>query len=100
MDLEGVEEPLSGTLLTLPPEPSPVINGILMQSGTYFTSRRQDEVIVSEAFAQARGITEGDTIHLIMNGQRKALFVVGTAMSSEFVYMLSLIHISEPTRPY
>ena len=71
VDLEGVEEPLTGTLLTLPPEPSPVINGILIRSGTYFTSRRQDEVIVSESFARARGIAEGDTIHLIMNGQRK-----------------------------
>jgi len=88
VDMEGVEEPLSGTLLTLPAEPSPVINGILIRTGTYFTSRRQDEVIVSEAFAQARGITEGDTIHLIMNGQRKPLFVVGTAMSSEYVYMM------------
>ena len=87
VDMEGVEEPLSGTLLTLPAEPSPVINGIVMQSGTYFTSRREDEVIVSEAFASARGITEGDTIHLIMNGQRKPLFVVGTAMPSEYVYM-------------
>ena len=98
VDLEGVEEPLSGTLLTLPAEPSPVINNILIQSGTYFTSRRQDEVIVSEAFARARGIREGDTIHLIMNGQRKALFVVGTAMSSEFVYMMPPGAISASSR--
>ena len=99
VDLEGVEEPLTGTLLTLPAEPSPVINGILIQSGTYFTSRRQDEVIVSEAFARARNISEGDTIHLIMNGQRKALFVVGTAMSSEFVYMMPPGAIApEPSR--
>ncbi len=99
VDLEGVEEPLSGTLLTLPAEPSPVINGILVRSGTYFTSHRQDEVIVSEAFAQARGITEGDTIHLIMNGQRKPLFVVGTAMSSEYVYMMPPGAIApEPSR--
>jgi len=99
VDLEGVEEPLVGTLLTLPAEPSPVINGIVMRSGTYFTSRRQDEVIISEAFAQARDITPGDTIHLIMNGQRKALFVVGTAMSSEFVYMMPPGAIApEPSR--
>ena len=99
VDLEGVEEPLSGTLLTLPAEPSPVINGILIRSGTYFTAHRQDEVIVSEAFAEARNIAEGDTIHLIMNGQRKALFVVGTAMSSEFVYMMPPGAIApEPSR--
>ena len=99
VDLEGVEEPLTGTLLTLPPEPSPVINGILIRSGTYFTSRRQDEVIVSESFARARGIAEGDTIHLIMNGQRKPLFVVGTAMSSEYVYMMPPGAIApEPSR--
>lgn len=99
VDLEGVEEPLSGTLLTLPETPSPVINGILLQSGTYFTSRREDEVILSEAFARARGITEGQTIHLILNGQRKALFVVGTAMSSEYVYMMPPGAITpEPSR--
>ncbi len=99
VELEGVEEPLSGTLLTLPANPSPVVNGILIRSGTYFTSRRQDEVIVSEAFAEARGIGEGDTIHLIMNGQRKALFVVGTAMSSEYVYMIPPGAIApEPSR--
>lgn len=99
VDLEGVEEPLSGTLLTLPPEPSPVINGIVIRSGTYFTPRRQDGVIVSEAFARARDIHEGDTIHLIMNGQRKALFVVGTAMSSEYVYMMPPGAIApEPSR--
>ena len=99
VDLEGVEEPLSGTLLTLPAEPSPVVNGVIMRSGTYFTSRRLDEVIVSEAFADARGITRGDTIHLIMNGRRKALFVVGTAMSSEFVYMMPPGAITpEPSR--
>lgn len=88
VDLAGVEEPLSGTLLTLPAEPAPVINGIILQTGTYFTSRRQDEVIVSAAFARARHIGVGDTIHLIMNGQRQPLFVVGTAMSSEFVYLM------------
>ncbi len=99
VDLEGVEEPLSGTLLTLPPKPSPVINGIVVRSGSYFTSRRQDEVIVSEAFAKARGIREGDTIHLIMNGQRKPLFVVGTAMGSEYVYMMPPGAIApEPSR--
>jgi len=99
VELEGVEQPLSGTLLTLPPDPSPVVNGILMRSGTYFTSRRQNEVIVSEAFAEARDIHEGDTIHLIMNGQRKSLFVVGTAMSAEYVYMIPPGAIApEPSR--
>jgi len=56
VDLDGVEEPLSGTLLTLPAEPAPVINGIMLQSGTYFTSRRQNEVIVSAALP-GRGIS-------------------------------------------
>ena len=99
VELEGVEQPLSGTLLTLPADPSPVVNGILLRSGTYFTPRRQDEVIVSEAFAEARDIHEGDTIHLIMNGQRKSLFVVGTAMSAEYVYMIPPGAIApEPSR--
>ena len=59
------------------------------QSGGYFTDRRDNEVIVNEAFARRHGIHPGQRIHLILNNRRQELFVVGTAISSEFVYLVA-----------
>ncbi|QDT51262.1 outer membrane-specific lipoprotein transporter subunit LolE [Symmachiella dynata] len=89
VDLEGVERPLSGEVISLPAEPTPVINNIVIRSGGYFTNLRSEEVIVSDAFARARGIKPGDTIHLLLNNRRQELFVVGTAVSPEYVYTMS-----------
>lgn len=87
VDLEGINMPLSGKVLTLPSTPQPVVNNVIIRSGGYFTDKRRNEVIISEKFAQARNIAPGSFIHLILNGQRKKLFVVGTGINSEFIYM-------------
>ena len=87
VDLEGVAKPVSGQVVSMPPEPAPVLNNLVMRRGSYFTRDRRNEVIVSEKFAKARHVEPGSFIHLILNGQRKKLFVVGTAISSEYIYM-------------
>jgi len=87
VDLPGVNEPISGQAVSMPPEQGPVINGIVMRSGCYFTPDSPNQVIVSEKFAQARGIGPGSFIRLVMDGQSRKLFVVGTAISAEHVYL-------------
>ncbi len=89
VDLENVEEPLNGLTLSLPDRPGPIINDIVLRRGSYFTDRRREEVIVNDAFARAHDLHPGQTIHLLLNNRREELFIVGTAISSEFVYLLS-----------
>jgi putative ABC transport system permease protein len=89
VDLERVAAPLNGTVLSLPDLRKPVINDIVIQSGGYFTDRRDNEVIVNSAFARQHAITPGQTIHLILNNRKQELHVVGTAISSEFVYTVA-----------
>ncbi len=89
VDLEDVYKPLSGMVLSLPEEPAPIIDNIVLRRGGYFTSRRRGEVIVNEKFAEQRHIKPGDYIHLVLNNRREELYVVGTAISSEFVYLLA-----------
>jgi len=86
VDLEQVEEPLSGLVLSLPERREPTINDIVLTRGSYFTDHRAEEVIVNDAFAAKHDIHPGDHLHLILNNRRQELFVVGTAISSEFVY--------------
>ncbi|MEO8496173.1 MAG: ABC transporter permease, partial [Planctomycetota bacterium] len=75
-----------GMVLSLPDRKQPVINGIVLRSGDYFTDSRSNEVIVNEKFAKAHRLGPGQTIHLVLNNRRQEMFIVGTAISSEFTY--------------
>ena len=88
VDLPEVRKPLSGLVLTLPERPARVLNNVVMQRGSYFTGATSAEVIVNDAFARAHGLQPGGTIHLLLNNRRQEMLIVGTAISSEFVYLL------------
>ena len=87
VDLENVDKPINGLALSMPGEQGDIINNIVMKSGSYFTGDMRNEVIVSDKFANARNIKPGMFIHLILNGTKKKLYVVGTAISSEHIYL-------------
>lgn len=89
LDLAETEKPIGAMVISMPDEEEPVINNIIIRTGTYFTHGRANEVIISEKFAKARNIIPGDSITAILNNQLKELIVVGTAISAEFVYMVS-----------
>ncbi len=89
VDLERVAAPLNGLVLSLPNQRKPIINDIVIQSGGYFSETRDNEVIVNAAFARRHKIHPGQSIHLILNNRRQELHVVGTAISSEFVYLVA-----------
>jgi putative ABC transport system permease protein len=88
VDLEQATEPLNGLVLSLPEQRQPVINDILLQRGSYFGDQRAEEVIVSDTFARKHRLQPGDRIHLVLNNRHQELVIVGTAISSEFVYLI------------
>jgi len=88
VDLENRNKPLNGLVLSLPDRREPVINDVVIRRGGYFSDRRRNEVIVSDAFAAHHHLAPGQWIHLVLNNRRQELFIVGTAISSEFVYLM------------
>ncbi|MGH7137689.1 MAG: FtsX-like permease family protein, partial [Pirellulales bacterium] len=88
VDLVRTREPINGIVLSLPDRQEATINGVLLRRGGYFTDRRDNEVIVNEKFARFHGLAPGQWMHLILNNRRQELFIVGTAMSSEFTYLV------------
>jgi putative ABC transport system permease protein len=88
VDLDDADEPLNGMVLSLPDYPRPVINDVLIRQGSYFTDRRQNEVIVNQTFARYHGLRPGQWIRVVLHDRQQELFIVGTAISSEFVYLL------------
>jgi putative ABC transport system permease protein len=88
VDLPDVPKPLSGMVLSLPDHRQDVINGIVLRSGSHFSPVRANEVIVGEAFARAHDLAPGMRIHMLLGNRRQELVIIGTAISSEFVYLV------------
>lgn len=89
LDLEGFGEPLLGRLLSIPEGRQPVLNQLVTRSGRLVEPNRPDEVVLNESFSEAHDLEPGDRIVAIVNGKRRALQVVGTASSPEFIYVRS-----------
>ncbi len=88
LDIPNFPEPVSGQLVSIPDHGEPLMNKLHLRQGRLLEPGRDDEVLVSEAFANAHGFAPGDKINAIINGKRKALTIVGTALSPEFIYQL------------
>ena len=89
LDLPTVTRPMTGRLISIRPDGlDENINGICLVRGSGFSDDRDEEVILSEAFADAHGLEPGDRIGLILNRKRESFVIVGTAISPEYVYMV------------
>ncbi len=73
-------------LISLPDKKTDTVNDIQLKSGSYFSPDAGNQCIVSENFYKANGLTMGQTIEPIINGDRVKLKVVGTAKSPEYTY--------------
>lgn len=88
LDVQGFAEPVIGRLTSIPETGQPVLNQLALRSGRWIQPGRHDETIISEPFAEAHALEAGDTFTAIVNGRKRRLTVVGTALSPEFIYAL------------
>ncbi len=88
LDVEGLEEPATGRLVSIPDQRREILNDIVLSAGRYIEPGRSDEVIVSEGFAQAHDLQPGETVRAILNGRRQELEIVGIGLSPEYVYTI------------
>ena len=88
VDIPGVETPIGGVTISLPAQQTPVLNGVMLRSGAWFSGPDEREVILNDEFAKANGLYPGCRIKVLLLDKQHDLLVVGTAMSPEFVYMI------------
>lgn len=88
LDVEGLLEPATGRLISIPGTRRAMLNDLVLRRGRYIDANRPDEAIVNEGFALAHGLQPGDTIRAIINGRRRDLEIVGFGLSPEFVYTI------------
>lgn len=87
LDVPGLAEPATGRLLSLPRGPD-ALNRVHVRRGRLPEPGARDEVLVSEAFADANALPLGATIGAVLDGRWRPLRVVGVGLSPEFIYVL------------
>ena len=88
LDIDGMAEPATGRLVSLPEHGEAVLNDVTLLTGRFPERGRDDEAVVTEAFAEANDFAPGDTVSALMNGVRRDITIVGTGLSPEFTYVL------------
>ncbi|MEM9484962.1 MAG: FtsX-like permease family protein [Cyanobacteria bacterium P01_F01_bin.116] len=83
LSLEGLAEAVTGRLISIPEQQTPMLNDLFIRSGRY--PEKEDEVLASEAFAEANRLSIDDSVSAVINGRWQTLRIVGIALSPEYV---------------
>jgi putative ABC transport system permease protein len=89
LDLEQIDEPATGRLVSIPADRRPQVNDLYLRRGRWIAPGRPDEVLASEGFVTAHGLEPGAQIPAVINGRLRRLTIVGVALSPEYVYTIS-----------
>ncbi len=90
----GLVDPIIGQLIGVDLRQPPRMNQVTVRSGRVLAppgagQGRSDSAIdalVSEGFARVRGLHPGDELIALVNGKRRTLRIVGTALSPEYIF--------------
>ncbi|MDR9439480.1 MAG: hypothetical protein RI841_08315, partial [Halomonas sp.] len=74
------KDPVRGQLVSIPDGRQPTLNRLHLVAGHLPTAGREEQVVVSDAFADAHGLAPGDSLEGIINGRRARLELSGIAM--------------------
>jgi putative ABC transport system permease protein len=85
LDVAGLAEPAVGQLLSVPPRPEATLNDIHLVVGRYPNAEREEEVLVSESFANANALAPGDSLGAVIQGRWRRLRIVGIAISPDYI---------------
>jgi len=89
LDLPNFPDPVRALLVSVPDHGEPRLNRIYLRKGRLIDPRRDDEVVLSEPFAEAHRFLPGDRFAAVINGKRKTLTVAGIGLSPEHIYQIS-----------
>ena len=88
LDLPDMVEPASAMMVSLPDVREQRLDLLHMVRGRLPTPDDEREVVVSEPFAEANRFDLGSSFSALVDGRKRRLEIVGTALSPEFVYAM------------
>ncbi len=100
LDLPDMVEPALAMTVSLPDWREQRLDLLHMVRGRKPTPGDEREVVVNEPFARANHFDLGSTFSALINGRKRTLEIVGTALSPEFIYVVGQGDIMPDDRRY
>jgi putative ABC transport system permease protein len=88
LEIPGYPDPVTALIASLPEGGQPVLNRLYVREGRLVRPGREDEVVLNEPFADAHSLAPGDRITAIISGRRRAMTVVGIALSPPYLMQM------------
>ena len=88
LDIPDFAEPATGEFISLPEGGQPRLNQLYLRNGRLPQPTSAEEVVVTDGFANAHQFVAGSRFSAILNGRKRDLLIVGTALSPEFIYAM------------
>ena len=88
IELETFTDPVTGQIVSIPDSGEPRLNRLTLRRGRLPESGRDNEVLLSESFADAHTLRPGGHLFATINGRRRRLDIVGVALSPDYIYQL------------
>ncbi|WP_298430852.1 FtsX-like permease family protein [Ottowia sp.] len=88
LQLTSFREPVEALLQSLPDSGQPRQNLLYLRAGRLPAPFAQDEVVVSDAFAEAHRLKPGERLRATVYGRAQWFTVVGVASSPEYLYQI------------
>ncbi|WP_290793951.1 FtsX-like permease family protein [Halomonas sp.] len=89
LSVAGFDDPVRGLAQSIPDGRQPMLNRLHLVAGGLPEPGRDDQAVVSDAFAEAHGLVPGDSLEAIIDGRRVRLRLAGIALSPEFLYQVA-----------
>lgn len=86
IDIAKGELPIRAQAISLPDSGAPRLNDLYLTDGRLPEAGKDDEIVLLQGFAEARGLRPGERLVATMNGARRAFRITGLAQSPEFLY--------------
>lgn len=86
LDIAGFREPATAEFVSVPDKREQVLNRLFIRQGRLPDPASEHEVVVNDDFAKAHGFGPGSRFAAVLNGRKRQLTIVGTALSPEFVF--------------
>ena len=89
LTVPGFDEPVRGQFVSIPDAHPPRLNQLYLIEGRRPEPYRDDEIVVSDGFAEAHDLGPGGTLDAVINGRYQTLRIVGIAISPEFIFQMA-----------
>lgn len=88
LTLPQFDEPVEALVQSLPDEHEPRLNRLHLRAGRLPAPFTTDELLVSDAFADAQRLTPGTRVQATLHGRAQGFTVVGIVTAPEYLYQI------------